>query len=129
MFSETLYQNIKDINFESKSQRADVFPPNIFVVSEYQRYKFRKQITTDDDVELCKVELYQNIKDINFESKSQLMQLLMPLPLVVSEYQRYKFRKQITTIGNVWSIGTKLYQNIKDINFESKSQPIFVHRD
>jgi len=35
--------------------------------------------------------LYQNIKDINFESKSQQLLLISFVRLVVSEYQRYKF--------------------------------------
>ncbi|PLB86345.1 hypothetical protein C0T31_05835 [Dysgonamonadaceae bacterium] len=44
---------------------------------------------------------------------------------VVSEYQRYKFRKQITTIADFQLTGQWLYQNIKDINFESKSQLLY----
>ncbi len=91
-----LYQNIKDINFESKSQQLQP----VALVNR----------------------LYQNIKDINFESKSQLHKYLYCLFFVVSEYQRYKFWKQITTISVAPLLCLQLYQNIKDINFESKSQ-------
>ena len=92
------------------------------VVSESQRYKFWKQITTGDDTTDDTTELYQKAKDINFESKSQLSISDSNSASVVSESQRYKFWKQITTRatrskGLIW-----LYQKAKDINFESKSQ-------
>ena len=70
---------------------------NAQVVSEYQRYKIWKQITTCKLSDCISIGLYQNIKDIKFESKSQQEDNIKEEEKVVSEYQRYKIWKQITT--------------------------------
>ncbi len=99
---------------------------SLFVVYQCQRYNFWKQITTILSKFRTIIQLFINVKDTIFESKSQLkinsgiangcclsmskIQFLKanhnPLILdfrvgqVVYQCQRYNFWKQITTIGN-----------------------------
>ena len=67
---------------------------NIIVVSEYQRYKFWKQITTALIEAFTNDELYQNIKDIKFESKSQHLAETVELSYTWSKIQYDTWRRK-----------------------------------
>ena len=70
----------------------------LLLLSVCQRYKFRKQFTTRTSELIKQNSCYQSVKDINFESNSQLDQNWpIFVPLLLSVCQRYKFRKQFTT--------------------------------
>ena len=123
----------------------------MYVVFEWQRYKFWKQFTTTCYLWICKSMLFSNDKDTNFESNSQPLSkywvnrhccfrmtkiqilkaihnfilIYIIIMLVVFEWQRCKFWKQFTTRANEYTVNKRLFSNDKDTNFESNSQ----HRD
>ena len=92
------------------------------VVYQCQRYNFWKQITTDFCC-LCRYNwLFINVKDTIFESKSQLMYALNSSPYSCLSMSKIQFLKANHNINFVVKHFFKLFINVKDTIFESKSQ-------
>ncbi len=123
LINQTLFINVKDTIFESKSQRLPLSALVVLVVYQCQRYNFWKQITTSLRHSHLPPLLFINVKDTIFESKSQpwvgatdsvpsclsmskiqflkanhnLFTNSTTFDYVVYQCQRYNFWKQITT--------------------------------
>ena len=171
-----LYQPIQKYKFESKSQLRWGCPwPIASCINQYKNTNLKanhnirfwekmcfqavstntkiqiwKQITTASFLELIPCKLYQPIQKYKFESKSQLIQIVLfrqtscinqykntnlkanhnglravPAGLpAVSTNTKIQIWKQITTAGLSVCFCLVLYQPIQKYKFESKSQPL-----
>ena len=146
-----VFINVQRTNFESKSQLR--WNTCIRIVSIYQcsKNQFWKQITTNLVYGNGAAKVFINVQRTNFESKSQLVRLVMLklmeylsmfkepilkanhnslalrgiLGLSIYQCSKNQFWKQITTLKPNGNQRFWVFINVQRTNFESKSQQDF----
>ena len=143
-----LFHDVKDTNFESNSQLswfASYWTDNCFTmskiqilkathnnagmaqllyqtVSRCQRYKFWKQLTTVWRLSKYSSTLFHDVKDTNFESNSQLIEVVPTNGNDCFTMSKIQILKATHNFQRRAIPLPRLFHDVKDTNFESNSQ-------